>query len=81
MVATPRLDLPASHWSKRAEEARTLAERATTDGIRSSWLRIAETYEFLSRQAEARARAAARLAARQPKGSSVNDADPVVSGI
>ena len=62
VLGTQRLDLPASHWSKRAEEARLLADRAATEEIRLSWIRVAEKYEMLARQAEARARAAERLA-------------------
>lgn len=60
----PKLALPAAHWSKRAEEARTLADQAVSPEISRSWLSVAESYDFLARQAEARARAAEALAAR-----------------
>lgn len=60
----PRSVLPASHWSKRAEEARTLADQAVSPEIGRSWLSVAESYDFLAQQAEARARAAEALATR-----------------
>jgi len=72
------LDLPASHWSKRAEEARALADRAATEEIRLSWFRVAENYECLARQAEARAE---RLVAKNAAGpQSQRKSIPVDSG-
>jgi hypothetical protein len=80
VVGTPRLDLPASHWSKRAEEARTLADRAVTEQIRLSWVRVAENYEFLTRQVEARTREAEARSEAHCQATESMKVDPVDSG-
>jgi hypothetical protein len=46
----------AKHWRARAEEARAHAEQLSDPVARQTMLKIAEEYEKLAQQAEARAR-------------------------
>lgn len=49
------LDNPA-HWRARAEEVRTIADQLDDPKAREMMLKIADTYEKLARNAEARTR-------------------------
>jgi len=42
------------HWRERAEEARAQAEQMTDEVARSGMLRVAESYDHITRHAEER---------------------------
>lgn len=50
----------ATHWRKRAEEARSIAERSVESETREMMIRAAETYDWLAERAEP-GRAAGRV--------------------
>jgi hypothetical protein len=45
------------HWRMKAEELRTVAEAATSQGARETFMSLARSYELLADRAEARAKA------------------------
>jgi hypothetical protein len=56
MARMPRNLDDAPYWWKRAEESRAIAERLSDPQAKGELRIVAETYEHLARNAEARAR-------------------------